>query len=88
MPDDSYRMFTLERAAHASGPFASSMEKVLPFVIWVQLPPLSGVQERFPCGSPVYMVHPESVGQLYRKMGREDIVKHGHAVCECCGRLS
>jgi hypothetical protein len=82
-----YRQFLVEREAHTE---QATLAKILPFVVWVD--PVPTQSDFFPCVGPVYGVHPESVGIVYRKAGRptrgpggEELTPKG--VCACMGGL-
>lgn len=80
MPE--FRQFVIEYSAHCDR--TSAFERLLPFVAWVEVPPVESLH--FPCGSPVYKIHPESLGILYRAMGLE-VRDTNKAACACMGRL-
>jgi hypothetical protein len=82
-----YRQFLVEREAHTEH---ATLAKILPFVVWVD--PVPTQSDFFPCVGPVYIVHSESVSQLYRKVGRpthgpggEEMTPKG--VCACMGSM-
>ena len=82
-----YRQFLVEREAHTEH---ATLAKILPFVVWVD--PVPTQSDFFPCVGPVYTMHPESVSQLYRKVGRptrglcgEEMTPKG--VCACMGKI-